>query len=840
MNWPKRRWRNVRPPGGGACWILLCLFALLSGCSPHDTTIPDRVIPDPHASGLGQAGLHNQILPHPLRVVVEGPLERGLLGGAGSRKTIPGVDVQFTIENPGSGAVFVESDQPVVTVATDVSGTAAVTLQLGNRSTDITIRAVIATPRGERSTILRATSGVELIGHDLEGRTGDVLDEFGLIVQEMSGAPAEGVPVYFRTEGSYDGSSVGRQRVLTDESGRAVTTWKLGTKVKQYHAVAEIHDDRADVAPEDRVLSRAFEFTAMAINKQQMLIVLLGGLAIFVFGMKLMTDGLQRMADRRLQGFLQLMTRNRFVAVLVGAGITAMIQSSSATTVMTVGFVNAGLLTLTQAIGVIFGANIGTTITAQIIAFRLEQLSYPAIAMGLLMSGFMKKPQYKYLGEAILGFGLLFLGMQTMAEILKPLRDSPEFVAWFRTFDCTPGPSGMVPAGPALMCIVIGTITTVAVQSSTATMGLVLALASQGLINFYTAVPLILGDNIGTTITAILASIGTNRNAKRAAIAHTLFNLFGAAYMYALLFVPIWNGKPVFLGFVDAITPGNPFLANPENLLRHVANSHTAFNLINCLMFTPFIGLMARVCRTILPVTEGEEERVLEYLEPKLLNLPTVALRQTVVEVAYMLRRGQKSVNSACELFYGTSPETAAKIREREEVIDRLQREITRYLVELSRRQLSPQEASLIPVLIHAVNDAERIGDRAEAILELSLMLEDRTCHFSATAQEEVKGMQALLNLQFETTLRLLEGGENGQVRRVFDTENKITAFLKRATDAHMKRLEGDACQVHAGIIFLDLMTHLERVGDHLVNIAERASIINSVAEPLEGGPVRA
>jgi phosphate:Na+ symporter len=245
---------------------------------------------------------------------------------------------------------------------------------------------------------------------------------------------------------------------------------------------------------------------------------------------------------------------------------------------------------------------------------------------------------------------------------------------------------------------------------------------------------------------------------------------------------------------------------------------------------------MAKACQILLPVTEGEEEKVLEYLEPKLLNIPTVALRQTVVEIAYMLRRAHKSVNSASDLFTGNAErDVEEKIREREEVIDRLQREITRYLVDLSRRQLSVQEASLIPVLIHAVNDAERIGDRAETIVALNQALEAHAGRFSEHAQEEVRQMMALINLQFDATLKLLEtDGREVQVKRVFDTERKITEFLRRATDAHMKRLECDACEVHAGIIYLDLMTQLERVGDHLVNIAERANMINSVAEPLE------
>ena len=639
--------------------------------------------------------------------------------------------------------------------------------------------------------------------------------------------------MHFWVEGSGEGASVGRDSVVTDSEGRGVTSWRLGNKVQQYFALVEVEDGRRGVPPESRFRMRGIEFKAMAMNKRLMLVELLGGLAIFIFGMRCMSEGLQKMADRRLKAMLQMMTRNRLFSVGTGMLLTAMVQSSSAVTVMSVGFVNAGLMTLKQAIGVVFGANIGTTITAQIIAFRLEALAYPAIAIGLVTMALARRDSIKHLGHAILGFGLLFLGMTTMSGILKPIRHSPQFIAMFQLFDCTPEAGGGIPPVPALMCIAVGTITTCVVQSSSATVGLVLALASQGLISFHTAVPLVMGDNIGTTITAVLASLGANRNAKRTAVAHTLFNVFGAAYMYALLFVPLWKGQPVFLGLVDALTPGDVFAENPENLLRHVANAHSAFNLFNCLLFLPFVDTMARVCRAIIPVTDADRETVLSYLEPHLLATPSLALQQAVREVAYMVRRAHKSVRESCALFHGGSRDLEIKVAKRENVIDRLQAEITDYLVELSRGRLSPDEAELIPCLIHAVNDAERVGDHTMNLLELAALKRSNHREMHGPAEERMLEFQELLDRQFEGVYRIFGHSGGGELEAITAREEAITELLKAITDLHVEWLKEGDCEVQLGIIYLDALAQLERIGDHLLNIAERASGVMAVTGEL-------
>ncbi len=814
--------------------IALSALFLLAGCTGGDFPPPARLSLDPYISGNNQAALQGELLAKPFVVLVEGPQEPGLLGGKGSRHVLPRVKVQFSLLNPESGAQFESESEKTTSLLTqtDAGGTASAQLRLGHSCGDVWVQASLPDYPEVKEVRFRAVSGVQVVGENLEAVTQGKLDAFGVRLQHADGTPAQGVEVLFRTEGVADGAKVGTGCTLTDETGLAQSSWTLGKKVRQYYASVEIHDTRRDVSPEKRFDVRAIEFIAMATNKRQMFIVLFGGLGIFIFGMKLMSEGLQRMADRRLKTILNFMTQNRFMAVGAGLVITAMIQSSSATTVMTVGFVNAGLVTFRQAIGVVFGANIGTTVTAQIIAFKLDALAYPSIAVGLVMMALIKRPQWKAFGQTILGFGLLFLGMTTMSGILKPLRHSPEFVSWFHLFDCSPDAGvGMVKAAPALMCILIGTITTVVVQSSSATVGLVLALSSQGLISFYTAVPLILGDNIGTTITANFAAIGTNRNARRAALAHTMFNVVGALYMYLLLFVPFWHGQPVFLGLVDWITPGEVFSANPENLLRHVANSHTTFNIINVLLFIPFVSAMARLCEKIIPVTEADADTVLQYLEPNLLKTPSIALEQAVKEVVYMLRKGQAALNDTCNLLCDNQEKLIGKIKEREELMDRLQREITEYLVALSRKDIKRAESALIPALVHAVNDAERLGDHAEELVELHALLKEGHHEITQAGKEEIRHLQSLLNEQFAAIFQTLEKKDLSGVDTSIGLEAKITEVLKTASEEHVKRLEAGRCSLQGGVVFLDALAHLERIGDHLLNIAERAGVVLKVTE---------
>ncbi|HOF41418.1 MAG TPA: Na/Pi cotransporter family protein [Candidatus Hydrogenedentes bacterium] len=822
------RWARV-----SALTLSLLSVGFLIGCDSSAPRQADRISLESSASGDNQAGLPGQALPSPLRVVVETEVRAGLFGGKGSRHPVSGAEVYFEIQEPARGAVFMRTGQPNVTAMTGADGIAAANVILGDEPGDILILASVDTGHGPDTVEFRVVSGVQIIGTDLETLVGGTIPEFGIQLADDAGRPVPGVGVQFRVERGVSDSRVHDDHLLTNEDGIAVTSWRLGSEVKRYFAVVEILDRRPGIPEEQRYHVRGLEFTAMALNKTGMALELLGGLALFILGMKMMSGGLRRIADRRLKQVLQAMTRNRVLALVVGAILTAVVQSSSATTVMTVGFVNAGLMTLQQAIGVVFGANIGTTLTAQILAFELSALSYPAIALGLLLTTAFRKPNVQFFGEAVMGFGMLFLGMTTMSAIVKPLQYSPEFKSWFMMIDCTPAPGALMPADRALICILIGTATTMVIQSSAATVGLVLALCSQGMLSFYTAIPLVLGDNIGTTITAILASLGANRNAKRTALAHTLFNVIGASYMYVLLFVPLWKGQPVFLGLVNDLTPGNVFVG--ENIARHVANAHSMFNILNCIVMLPFVGALARLCQRIIPVTESDQEGILAYLEPHLLASPSLALQQAVKEVVYMLRRAQKSINDGCEFFHGGPEELETNIMRREEMIDQLQHEITAYLVELSGKELTPAESSLIPALIHAVNDAERIGDHSENLVHLARLRRKGGCAFTEQAVSEVHQLQEMLNGQFEATYRTLSGVNGAALKRAEENEHQINMFVRTASDAHIQRLEKGECELQSGVIFLDLLSNLERVGDHLANIAERAGRISQVVGVVHG-----
>ena len=350
----------------------------------------------------------------------------------------------------------------------------------------------------------------------------------------------------------------------------------------------------------------------------------IGGLGLFLFGMKVMSEGLQKIAGRSLRKILGLLTKTTIGGVLVGAGVTAIIQSSSATTVLLIGFVQAGLMTLRQSIGVILGANIGTTITAQIIAFKIHKFALPCIGIGVLLNFFVPKKNVKYIGQFMLGFGMLFFGLAIMTSVFEPLKGSPEFRQLFVTFSKNP-----------LLALLTGTLLTMIIQSSSATVGITMTLAGVGLLDFTTAFAVILGDNIGTTITAQLAALNANITAKRTAWAHTLFKVFGAGYMLLLMGIQI-KGKPIFLYFVDLVTPGNVWLG--ENMERHVANTHTIFNVVNCLLFMPLAGLMVVI---VTKLVKGEVE-VIEHqtmhLDERMLVTPEIAIGQAKNEI---IRMGQ-------------------------------------------------------------------------------------------------------------------------------------------------------------------------------------------------------
>ncbi len=528
---------------------------------------------------------------------------------------------------------------------------------------------------------------------------------------------------------------------------------------------------------------------------------IVGGLGLFLFGMKLLSEGLQKIAGHKLRQILKILTDKPIVGIFIGAMVTAIVQSSSVTTVMVVGFVNAGLMVLKQAIGVIMGANIGTTITAQIIAFQIHKYALPAIGLGFLLWMVAKKKNVKFLGETILGFGILFLGLMIMKDVLHPLRDSENIKMFLTNFSVNP-----------VLGVVAGTLVTVAVQSSTASIGLIMALAATGLIPLEGAIYLVLGTNIGTTITAQLASIGTNISSRRAAMVHTFFNVIGVAYI--LYFVN--NG--MYLRFIEFITPGQ---ATDGNILRHIANSHTVFNIVNTVAFLPLMGLLEKVSKIVVPGEVDEAHAEPQFLEKHLLNTPPIALDQATNEIVRMTQFSQDALRDAMNGFFNRNIKQLGKVRKEEDAIDNLQREITQYLVELSQRNLTREESEEIPVLLHSVNDIERVGDHAENLVELAERAIEEKLPFSEDAIRELRLMYNEVDSMITKVIFALKESDVKSAKKALAREDVLNRYQMEFRQKHIERLNAGKCYVISGIIFLDFVNNMEKIGDHLTNVAQ-------------------
>jgi len=526
---------------------------------------------------------------------------------------------------------------------------------------------------------------------------------------------------------------------------------------------------------------------------KELIFGLVGGLGLFIFGIHLMSTGLQKAAGDRMRKVLAALTTTPFIGMLVGLGVTSIIQSSSATTVMLVGFVNAGLMTLRQAIGVIMGANIGTTVTAQLIAFKLMDYALPIIGLGMALNLFAKKRFYKNIGEFLFGFGILFLGLKVLTGTVKPFGTSGSVRNAFIIFSRSP-----------LTGIATGMIVTMIVQSSSVTVGLVLALASVGLLDLRGAIPLILGDNIGTCITALLASMGTTISAKRTAIAHVTFNVTGV-----LLFFPL---LPYYQKLV-AITA--------TDIMRQCANAHTMFNVIMTMIFLPFTGLLARALETVVSGREIVVDKGPKHLERHLLNTPVLALQAAVYEVLHTLSLVKDMINDAIEGFMKSDGKALTKVSQGEEAVDSLRMAISNYLVELMQRELSEEESKKIPSLLHVINDIERIGDHAENLRDLAERKIEEKLPFSQIAISEIQQIYREIDQMVEEAVSALKTNEVKEAQRVIEREARINHLRDELNQNHVKRLENGTCQVLSGIVFLEMVSNFEKIGDHLTNIGQ-------------------
>ena len=539
-------------------------------------------------------------------------------------------------------------------------------------------------------------------------------------------------------------------------------------------------------------------------------LTVLGGLAIFVYGMGLMSDGLKEIAGEKLKAALGYMTRNRFFAILAGAGVTALIQSSSATSVMTVGFVNAGLLSLQQAIGVIFGANIGTTITGQIVSFKLDDIALPAVTLGVVGLMIAKRVFARGVWRTVLGFGLLFFGMTIMSSELKELARTPGFSKFFELFDCTPSQSsGYMPILSVLGAIAVGTLCTMVVQSSSATIGITIALANSGVISVWSAIPIVLGDNIGTTITAAFAAIGANSNARRTALAHAMFNILGTVWVTLSFFLVInINGinAPAFFHAVNALTEGNGLLG--ENPGRHVAMAHTIFNVANVIVLTAFIPLIAKICTKILKENPGKGDSI---LEPRFLATPEIACIASVRALTDMLRRATTLTQVAVRSALGEAQITRDVLQEKEDAIDERQNAIRDYLVGISQHKINSRIASSLPEILHCVNDTERISD-------LALILNTRATLLSGNITEEER------SFIHETLSSIRSLSSNIRKALNGDIEARKTALEKKCQ--LVDKLQSQATTT-TNLHFVGVVSSMRDVVRHMSNIIARVETIS-------------
>lgn len=552
---------------------------------------------------------------------------------------------------------------------------------------------------------------------------------------------------------------------------------------------------------------------------QEMAFGAVGGLGLFLFGMRIMSEGLQRSAGARLRQLLQLLTQNRFIALLVGLVVTAIVQSSSATTVMVVSFVNAGLMSLTQAVGVVLGANIGTTVTAQLIAFKIQHYALPAIGVGMGLKLFGGKERWQNAGEILLGFGLLFFGMTVMREAFGPLRSDPMFQEWFVRFGANP-----------LLAILVAAVFTMLVQSSTATVGIAMALAGTGLLDFKACVAIILGDNIGTTITANLAAIGANAGAKRTARAHSIFNLCGVAWILLIL--------PGFMAFVNAITPGDPdFVVRTAEeaarfgaqvgekpyIARHIANAHTLFNVVNCLVFLPLLGLLTRAATWLVPDKGGDMQLDfhLKYLNQRILDTPDIALGQARLEVTRMAEVTDAMLRRSWEYLQTGEDASFQRVLQKEQLVDLLQKEITDFLTNLSGKSITADASKEVADMLHMVADLERVGDHAENLAKLAQRMHKNKIEFSESAHQGIADIFTVAQDFLSFATRSMMERDEAILPRARAFEDKINQLEDGLRADHIRRLQEGACQVEPGLIYIDMLTNLEKIGDHAYNVSE-------------------
>jgi phosphate:Na+ symporter len=549
------------------------------------------------------------------------------------------------------------------------------------------------------------------------------------------------------------------------------------------------------------------------MDYKQMILGTIGGLGLFLFGMGFMSDGLKKVAGRKLRKIVESMTKKPIIAFLVGAGVTALVQSSSATTVMVIGFVNAALLTLKQAICVIIGTNVGTTATAWLVsisgvgAFKITIYALPAVGFGFLMMTLGTTRRTKSIGQIMLGFGILFVGINFMKDAFQPLQSSPRVQELFILLGNKP-----------ILAIMAGAIVTTLLQSSSAAIAIVQLLASGGAFGndwqkvLDVSIPFVLGSNIGTTITAQLAALQANLNAKRTAWAHTIFNVLGACIAYPF----------IYLGLFGALVyKVSPWELGPGTIAANIAIAHTIFNVVNSGVFLPLSGVLRGIVVKLVPEKPGDIAAKPVILEEHLLGTPVIALEQSKREIIRMAKTAKKALENCLSAIVNNDRRTLESVRQIEDFIDEFQIAITTYLSALSRRQLSDEVSIELPVLLHTVNDLERIGDHAVNVVEIAERKIEQKLLFSDSALTEIGQLRHEAEQMFDHVIEALEKNDIEAAKLALVNENNINQMQMDFRRSHVQRMSESICSPQTGLIFIDLVDNVEKIGDHLTNIAQ-------------------
>ncbi len=544
----------------------------------------------------------------------------------------------------------------------------------------------------------------------------------------------------------------------------------------------------------------------------------LGGLGLFILGMKSMSEGLQKLAGDRLRKFLEKTTGNRLTAALTGSCLASLLQSSSAASILVIGFVNAGLISLYQALAVLLGTGIGSTLAIQFIAFKISILALPSIFVGVILKFFGRKRRLVYIGDLLLGAGLVFLGLQIMEEGFTPISQSAlvkgvhsQFFSW------------------RIAAVMLGALLTFLVQSSSAATGIVIALASSGLLTYAEGVAIIVGEVIGTTAITAVATINGTRDAKRTALLYFVINVFAVALV--LLFFPLFLRVVTFLSPGDAefIGPNLDRIVSGFNLptrpyiARHLANAHTIFNVMSALLFLPLIGFFARSAERLLPGNKQvfDIEPRPKYIDNRVINTPPIAILQAKNELRRMAEITRSMFNDTVEQFNEFDTKRAARIKQEEEALDILQRDISGFLVLLSRRALNAENSLEIPIMLQIINDLEHIGDQSEAILDCLFRKKENKILFSGAAINDLKTLAGRVDEIVVLATGSLGNTTNGDLTTGRAMKDSITRTEEEMNSIHMKRLTAGKCSVAAGMLYSDIVNAFNKITEYSFNIIE-------------------